>query len=316
MTWLDSRVGDRGADIMLESVTSNFEHCGLAQLSSNYLVMLCSDAPIVAHHPMAVAEQPRLAANFREQHDIDPAGIAYQLIHADAAALTNEVRAPLNTLDYPVLEFEMARLRKRSLANLQKRIIKSVNVAELGKAFRHFDWGLESMLSSLEKASGSSVYFQKLKLEYLKYRTYFDAGLNARRRGDCMLADSMIARALAIEGKVANRNLHLGHCYAMQGMHREALQAYARGLQVSPQNSRIYLFMGRVNIGLERFSVARDQLKRVAAEEQGTAYHYLMAEVQAGLNNRVVAERHYAEAVALAGSLEAAADSVLRLTDE
>jgi len=316
MTWLDSRVGDRGAEIMLESVTSNFEHCGLAQLGPSYLLMLCSDKPIVAHHPMAVAEQPRLATYFREKHDIDPAGIAYQLINTDAAALTNKVRAPLNTLDYPVLEFEMARLSKRSLANLQKRIITSMKAADLGKAFRHFDWGLESMLSSLKNASGTGVYYQKLNLEYFKYKTYADAGLKAQRRGDCQLADTMMDRALAIEGKVGNRNLRLGNCYAMQGMYREALQVYARELQISPQNSRIYLLMGRVNIELERFSVAHGQLQRVAAEQQGAAYHYLVAEVQAAQNNKVVAEWHYAEAVALAGSLEAAADSVLQLAVE
>jgi predicted Zn-dependent protease len=222
----------------------------------------------------------------------------------------------LNTLDYPVLEFEMARLRKRSLANLRKRIITSVNAAELGKAFRHFDWGLESMLSALKNTSGSNLYYQKLKLEHLKYRTYFDAGLKAQRKGDCKLADTMMALALAVEGKAANRNLRLGHCYALQGMYREALQAYARELQISPENSRINLLLGRVNIGLERFSVAHDQLQRVAAEEQGAAYHYLMAEVLAGLNNRGVAQWHYSEAVALAGSLEAAADSVLQLSVE
>jgi predicted Zn-dependent protease len=102
----------------------------------------------------------------------------------------------------------------------------------------------------------------------------------------------------------------------MQGMHREALQAYARELQINPENSRINLLMGRVNIGLERFSIAHDHLQRVAADDQGTAYHYLMAEVLAALNNKVVAEWHYTEAVALAGSLEAAADSVLQLAVE
>jgi predicted Zn-dependent protease len=74
--------------------------------------------------------------------------------------------------------------------------------------------------------------------------------------------------------------------------------------------------MGRVYIELERFSIAHDQLQQVAADEQGVAYHYLVAEVQAALNNKVVAERHYAEAVALAGSLEAVADRVLQLTVE
>jgi predicted Zn-dependent protease len=171
-------------------------------------------------------------------------------------------------------------------------------------------------LSSLKNTSGSGVFYQKLKLEHFKYRTYVDAGLRAQRKGDCKLADTMMARALAIEGKVANRNLRLGQCYATQGMYREALQAYARELQINPQNSRINLLMGEVNIALRRFSLAHDQLQRVAAEDRGAAYHYLMAEVLAAQNDRVVAEWHYAEAVALAGSLEAAADRVLKLSAE
>jgi len=51
MTWLDSRVGNKGADIMIESVSSVFNHCGLAQLASSYLLLLCSDNPIIANHP-------------------------------------------------------------------------------------------------------------------------------------------------------------------------------------------------------------------------------------------------------------------------
>jgi len=204
-------------------------------------------------------------------------------------------------------------LRQRSLANLQQRIVSSMNVAELGKAFRNFDWGLEPMVNSLKKTSGTGVYYRKLNMEYFKYRTYFDAGLKAQRKGNCKLADLMMARALAVEGKVANRYLRLGNCYAMQGMYREALQAYARELQVSPQNSRINLLMGQVNIELQHYSAAHDQLQRVAAEQQGAAYHYLMAQLLAAQNNKVVAEQHFAEAVALAGSLEAAADSVLQL---
>lgn len=301
---------------MLESVTSNFEHCGLAQLASSYLLMLCSDRPTLAHHPMAVAEQPRLATYFREEHDIDPAGMAYQLIHTNAAALTNKVRASLNTLDYPILEFEMARLSERSLANLQEHIVRGVNVAELGEAFQYFDWSLESMLSSLKNTSGTGVYYQKLKLVHFKYQTYVDEGLRAQSRGDCKLADSMMARALAVEGKVASRNLRLGNCYAMQEMHVEALQAYARELQINPQNLRVNLLMGRINIGLERYSIANDQLQSVAADKQDAAYHYLMAVALTALNDKVVAKQHYAEAVALAGSPQATEDSARQLTVE
>jgi tetratricopeptide (TPR) repeat protein len=316
MTWLDSRVGDRGADIMLESVSSSFDYCGLAQLGSNYLVMLCSDRPIVAHHPMAVAEQPRLAANFREQHGIDPQGIAYQLINTDAAALAGGPGATLNTLDYPVLEFEMARLRERSLADLRRRIISSVKAAKLGQAFLHFDWSVESMLSALKNTTGNNPYYRKLETEYRIYRTYFDAGLRARRRGDCEHALKMMALALGIEGRAIDRNLQLGHCYAMQRMRREALASYAGALQANPENTRINMHLARINVELARYSTAADQLQRVAVGEQDAAYHYLMAEVLTALDNESVAQQHYQEAVALAGSLDAAAASVRQLEAE
>jgi len=316
MTWLDSRVGDRGADIMLESVAGAFEHCGLTQIREAYLLLLCSDSPIVAHHPMAVVEQPQLAAYFRDKHGIDPAGIAYQLIHTDAGSLTNRVQAPMNTLDYPVLEFEMARLKKRSLASLQRRIVDNIDLRELGTAFRHFDWGLESMLRSLEKTAGSNLYYKALNLEYRQYRKYYDAALNAERRGDCEWADSMMARALAIESKAANRNLRLASCYEMQNMHHEALKSYARELERNPGNSRINLLMGRVNIRLEHFETALAHLLKVAPEEQGIAYHYMMGTVLETLNDEITANKHYDKATIVAGSREAASKIVLQLTVE
>jgi len=317
MTWLDSRVGNRGADIMLESVTGAFEHCGLALIRASYLLLLCSDKPITAHYPLIVAQQPQLANYFHDKHNIDPAGIAYQLFHTNAGSLTNLIRAPLNTLDYPVLEFEMARLSKRSLANLQLRIIESTNMQELGNAFRHFEWGLGQMLHSLENTVGKKVFlYQALDHKYQQYRKYLDAAVDAKRRGDCEWADSMMARALAIEGKDRNHGLYLGHCYEMQDMRLEALDAYTRALELDPENSRINLLMGRVNIGLKRYEVAFARLQQVTPEEQGAAYHYMMAKVLEALNNATAAVQHNAEATTLSGSREAAAQSVLHLTVE
>ena len=246
--------------------------------------------------------------------DIDPAGIAYQLINTDAAALANSVRAPLNTLDYPVLEFEMARLKKRSLANLHKRILSSIDVAELGTAFRYFDWSLESMLNALDKSSGKNLFYQKLKLANAKQRAYFNAAIKSRDRGDCEWADETMAKALAVEGKTGSSNLRLAQCYAMHDRYREALAAYAGELEIDPGNTRIHTLMARIHLDLERAPAAYDHLRQVAVAERGAAYHYLMAQTMTARNDEAGAERHYAEAVAMAGSLEAAADSVRQLT--
>ena len=172
------------------------------------------------------------------------------------------------------------------------------------------------MLNSLKKTSGTNVYYQKLKRENLKYQTYFEAGLKAQRRGDCEWADTITKRALAVVGKVVNSNLLLGQCYEKQGKHREALQAYARELRLNPHDSRINLLIGRVDIAAQRFASAYARLQRVDVNEQGAAYHFMMAEVLAAQNDKTAAKQHYAEAEALSGSPEAAAQSVLQLTVE
>jgi thioredoxin-like negative regulator of GroEL len=126
----------------------------------------------------------------------------------------------------------------------------------------------------------------------------------------------MIARALAIEGKVASPQLRRAHCYEMQGRYSEALQVYAVALARDPRNSRINLLLARVNIGMERFEAALAELQQVAPKAQGVAYHYLMGEVLEALEESAAAERHNATATALSGSRELAAASVLQLTGE
>jgi cytochrome c-type biogenesis protein CcmH/NrfG len=110
--------------------------------------------------------------------------------------------------------------------------------------------------------------------------------------------------------------LRLGECYEKQGKHREALQAYARELQINPHNSRINLLMGRVDIAAQRFAAAYARLQQVGVNEQGVAYHYMMGKVLEALNETSAAERHYATATTLSGSRELAAVSVQELTGE
>jgi len=310
MTWFDARVGNKGAEIMLKSVTSAFAHCGLVQLNQTYLLLLCSDNPIVAHHPLAVAEQPRLAAYLRDKHEIDPAGIAYQLLHTDAGSLTTGEQVPLNTLDYPALEFEMARLKKRSLSGLQSHILDSIDQEQLGTAFRHFDWDLGSMLRSLRKTTGPNIYYRKLDSEYQQYRKLFDAGLKAYRRGDCEWADTMITRALALHDRLPNPQLRRAHCYEMQEKYPQAQQAYSVALERDPRNSRIHLLLGRVNLSMGRFEAAHAELQQVAVIEQGGAYHYMMGKVMEALGEATEAEWHYARAGILSGSRELASAKV------
>ena len=48
VTWVDSRVGDHGLDIILNTLGRSFANCALACVKDSYFLLLCSDDPVVA----------------------------------------------------------------------------------------------------------------------------------------------------------------------------------------------------------------------------------------------------------------------------
>ena len=69
VTWLDSRVGDAGADIIFTTLSRAFPHCGLGLIKSSYYVVLCSDAafPLQSRHPDAIFPQRKAARLLRSR---------------------------------------------------------------------------------------------------------------------------------------------------------------------------------------------------------------------------------------------------------
>ena len=94
------------------------------------------------------------------------------------------------------------------------------------------------MLNVLEKTSGKNLYYKKLKLANAKYSAYYKAALKSRDRGDCEWADQTMAKALAVEGRTGSSNLRLAQCYSMHDRYREALAAYARELEIDPEDGK------------------------------------------------------------------------------
>ena len=78
-------------------------------------MLLCSDQPIRVHHPRVVADNVELSDYFLGQYGIVPEWLPYALLDTETQPLLADKNGPLNTLDRPVLEFEMARLRDRGI---------------------------------------------------------------------------------------------------------------------------------------------------------------------------------------------------------
>jgi len=316
VTWLDSRVGDSGADIMIETVTRAFDHCGLAQVSWTYLLLMCSDRPITAHHPMAVAQQEQLSAYLQDEHGIDPAGLPYLLLNANAATLRKPGGAAVNTLDKPVLEFEMARLTARSLKELQQRIIENIKPAELADAFKHFDWGLVPMVQALPPIVGANPYYGALLSLQNDARGHYRRFQVAEQIGNCDGVIENAPGAAILHSQMIQLHLSLGRCYEFKGRYSEALAAYRHEQEVDPENMRLTLVLGRVLMRLERFQEALTELRRTPMQDHSGGYFFMLGLTLNKLGDLEEAQRQFSRAKQIDGDLEAAASAAQLITGQ
>ena len=108
-TWVDCRAGDRGLRIMLTTLASEFKHCWASAIRAQYFLLLCSNRPLELHNEAAVYGSGPLRKFFRERHGLPVEEIRYAIIDPECFAyLTTGTPAPVNTIDLPALEFEMA----------------------------------------------------------------------------------------------------------------------------------------------------------------------------------------------------------------
>ena len=154
VTWLDWRVGDRGVDIILSTLSEQFGECWIANLTTGYFLLACSNAPMRLHRFAEVAGNPTLRETFESEYDLPLRLIPYALLSTEALALRSPGGAPINTLDRPVLEHEMARLQANAaIEGFQKRLGKEIALGRLPSQLRR----------SMPWTSGDFNRYQKIR---------------------------------------------------------------------------------------------------------------------------------------------------------
>ena len=135
VTWVDSRVGERGLDIILKSLQQSFAHCWIGGIKGSYFLLICSPAEIHLRDPARISNN-QVLANYLRENDLLPEWLPYGLLNTDAFSLIKDRQVPLNTLDYPALEFEMARLRERNISQFKARLRASMQPESIAKAVK------------------------------------------------------------------------------------------------------------------------------------------------------------------------------------
>ncbi len=338
VTWVDSRVGERGIEIMLKTLGEAFPYCGLAYVRASYFLLLCSESPLHVHQPEIVARHPVLGPHFLEEFETDPALLAYAFMHPDAPALVGNPDTPVNTLDFPALEFEMTRLRKRGYREFQSRLRDAMNLAEIESAFTpELDFKPVNLVIHAENVLGDSRYtlqWERLvRVQVSNYVEQYSRAVISQEDGEGTAdafhnlgfrllkrdayEDAIVAfrKALAMNPERNNTYFNLGACYEKLGKYEEALENYRAELNVDPDDEDVPYRVGRVLVKMGRNQEAVEELMRATELTPIFRVFFYLGQAYEGLGETGDAIAAYDRAHAIQPDHEGPLSALERLAD-
>ena len=314
VTWLDSRVGEKGVNIILETLASAFEDCWLGQLGGFYFFLACSKSEMQLRQLEAVAAHEQLRRHFADAYTLPLRLLPYGIISADALELRPREAAPVNTLDFPVLEFEMARL---GLGGKLEGFVEEVRAqfdwkalrAALGRSMR---WkqaefllyadlrGLTDfrpeVLGSIPDAGYDRAAWAAAR-EMGTVEAYYAIGESLRKREWYDAALPVLSRVVSMDASRGDAHYALGESYFSLAAYERALAHYSRTWELD-RDERVPLGAGRALIKLGRYREALEWLEIAEALAVGEpAASYYRGVAHEGLNDVLRARRSYAQAL-------------------
>ncbi len=237
VTWVDSRIGEQGLDIVLNTVSRSFEHCAIGCVKSSYFLLLCSAEPIRARQPSVVAQTPVLNDYFLSEHGLNPAWFAYGLLTDHAFDLIDDHTAPINTLDYPALEFSMTRLRKRGIARFKRRLRDQMSLSTARKALvPEVAWNPFHLMMHVDELLGDSSITDRWRELIRDEIPHFDRRLR-RAESDYYAAYVEVVNTADAHHKYGYRLMRIGR-------YEDAVREYRTALEIDPLRDNSHFNLG------------------------------------------------------------------------
>ena len=313
VTWLDSRVGEKGINIILETLASAFEDCWLGQLRGSYFFLACSKSEMQLRQFESVVENEALRRHFAEAHTLPLRLLPYGIISIDALELRSPEPAPVNTLDFPVLEFEMARLSRldQGLENF------------IGEVQARFDWrnfradfsrwmkwdpaeyslfvdlrgiaNLRGEVLGLMPGPDYDQAAQAVAREMGTVEAYFDIGELLRKQKRYAAAIPLLSRVVSMDASRGDAHYAIGESQFLLAANDRGLGHYMRDWELT-RDERVPLSAGRALIELGRYGEALEWLETAEALGVGEPdVFYYRGVAHEGLNDALRARRSYAQ---------------------
>ncbi len=325
-TWVDTRIGDKGMDIILTSLAQAFNQCGLGYITDGYFLLVCTPGKLAVRQPLIAANSPPLRDYFIRNFGVAAEWIAYGLMNANVLSLADENDAPINTLDYPALEFEIARLRTHGFESFRQRLIDNIRFEEIKEYLEpNMAWnpvflGLhtETILRDSditrrwrtvldEHIPDLEQRFMTAKLNYLVYyakasdsaASHHQLGHQLFLAGYYQDAAQELEKAYAMEDDRADLNFHLATTYELLGRFNDALRHFERELEGKPNDYKLLLSMGRIYLKLQRFEEALGFFESSIEQTEQSDAHFFRGVALGALGNASEAVRAFQQALSL-----------------
>lgn len=301
VTWMDSRIGDKGTDIILRSLNQSFEYCAVSYIKAAYFLLIASDKPLSIHQQDVIASHQGLKNNLMEKHGIMASWLQYQLMTTDVFPLIGDQHAPINTADYPALEFEMARLQESGIPGFRQRLLSSFDIDALSEAMpskseafpadllRFTEMRLDdsTITRRWQRLLADQVTENKRDLAELDRRRVemetsgnvsdmHAFGYQLMRLERYNEAIDVFSRVLEMEGEHDNAHYNLGACYENLDRYEEALREFELELKIDPEDEDALYRIGRIQVRMKRYKAAVDALTEYLRLVPGSerAYFY------------------------------------------
>ncbi|ATX82589.1 putative spermidine synthase with an N-terminal membrane domain [Mariprofundus ferrinatatus] len=325
VTWMDGRVGDRGADIILNTIAGSFNYCAIFYIKSSYFMLIASDKPVLPSQVTSIAANKKLREHFLKEYGLLVEWMPYQLLNSRAFDLVGNAGLPLNRADYPALEFEMAKLSSRGIGEFKLRLLDEMGMhhfdeASFGQSVkfsaavaRQADIMLgDSSITRRFHAVAEGLDGKTLSLEMAAHREYVEAvveagnvdalhqyGYKLMRKGRYGLALEVFRQVVLLDANHNNSNFNIAACYEYLGNYPLALSYYQKELSVDAGDFDATYRIGRVYVKSKQYVKAVGYLQSIlegaGASYHGRIYHYL-GRAYEGLGRDKDAEKAYEKA--------------------
>jgi len=286
VTWMDSRIGDVGTDIILRTLQKSFKHCAVLYVKSAYFLLIASNEPLHVQQADSVGGNEELKADLMTKHDVMAEWLPYHLMNTNVYSLIDKPDGDINTADYPALEFEMARRHNSGIYYFKQRLRASFDIDKvkqgLGQTGESFP--ADFVMQSEDRLGNSSItrrwkqlltatpdFDSKSRLAELERRevragvensagAWHAVGTQLTRLKRYAEAIDIFNKVLEMDPKHDNANYNLGTCYEHLGQPDKALQAFRAEKQLDPKDTGVDYRIGRLYLRSGQYRKALDTL--------------------------------------------------------